>query len=190
MYQKYTTDALILSSRESGENDKVFALFTADFGLVRARASAVRKESSRMRYALQTYARADVSLVRGKRGWRVVGARSFAQGAGKREALAAFARISSLVLRLVQGEERNEYLFAALAEAHAALMAPSSDAWPTIEMVCVARVLFALGYLSGEAVSVALFTTTTYALPHLSEAASRRDELLALINESLGQTQL
>ena len=53
MYQKYHTEALVLGSREQGEADKVFALYTKDFGLVRARASAVRREYSRMRYGLQ-----------------------------------------------------------------------------------------------------------------------------------------
>ncbi|KKW47559.1 MAG: repair protein RecO protein, partial [Candidatus Kaiserbacteria bacterium GW2011_GWA2_58_9] len=74
MYQKYHTEALVLGNRERGENDRVFTLYTEEFGLVRARASAVRTEASRMRYALQNYSRARVALVRGKRGWRIGGA--------------------------------------------------------------------------------------------------------------------
>ena len=74
MYQKYNTEALVLGSRETGESDRVYALFTKDFGLVRARASSVRSEKSLMRYALQNYSRANVSLVRGG-GWRAAGRR-------------------------------------------------------------------------------------------------------------------
>jgi recombinational DNA repair protein (RecF pathway) len=50
MYQKYHTEAIVLGSIERGEADRTIALMTRDFGLVRARASAVRSETSKMRY--------------------------------------------------------------------------------------------------------------------------------------------
>lgn len=190
MYQKYQTTALVLKSSEQGEADKVFALYTRDFGLVRARASAVRAERSKMRYALQNYARADVALVRGARGWRLVGVAALKNAAGTMQSIAAFARVSELVLRLIQGEEKNPYLFAALAEAHDALMRPSCQVWPVIEIVCVARVLYALGYLSAEALETALFTHTAYTGEHLLEAESMRDKLLSSINKAIAETQL
>jgi len=190
MYQKYSTESVVLGSREQGENDRVFALFTRDFGLVRARSSAVRKESSRMRYALQNYARANAALVRGKNGWRVGGAIALQGAIGTRESIAAFARIARLVLRLVAGEEQNPYLFAALKEAHAALMQKPCEAWATIEMVCVARVLHALGYLSSEAFSTTLFTHTAYAEKDMQEAQRMQEKPLSSINEALSETHL
>jgi recombinational DNA repair protein (RecF pathway) len=190
MYQKYQTDALILGSRESGESDRSFSLYTKEFGLVRARASAVRAERSRMRYALQSYARANVSLVRGKRGWRVAGASALRAAAGDSRSVPAFARIAELTLRLVQGQERNDYLFAALAEAHDALMRPECEAHAVIEIVCVARVLYALGYISSEALSTALFTHTAYTGESLLEAETMKDTLLSSINRALSETQL
>ena len=180
MYQKYQTEALVLGSRPSGENDRVFSLYTKDFGLVRARASAVRTERSKMRYALQSYARADVSLVRGGDTSRIAG------GEGAR----AYARIAELTLRLVHGEEKNDFLFATLAEAHDTLMQNSVSAWATIEIVCVARVLFALGYLSAEALQTALFTHTAYGNAHLQEAEGLRDKLLSSINKAIAETHL
>ena len=191
MYQKYQTDALVLGGRESGENDRVFMLYTRDFGLVRARASAVRTEKSRMRYSLQNYSRAHVSLVRGKRGWRLAGAMPQTTALEKdAEGVAAFARIAELVRRLVQGEEKNEYLFAALAEAHVSLMQERCDASPTIEIVCVARALYALGYLSAEALETALFTHTAYTGESLLEAETMRDKLLSSINKAISETHL
>ncbi len=210
MYQKYQTDALVLGSRESGENDRVFVLFTHEFGLVRARASAVRKETSRMRYALQNYARANVALVRGRRGWRLAGASAIKNAHGDTRGLQTFARISELVARLVHGEESNEYLFAALAEAHEALMSAQdldprptslglgpasgwrghSDITGVIEIVCVARVLYALGYISTEALSSALFTHTAYTGESLLEAETMKDRLLSSINKAIAETHL
>lgn len=199
-YQKYHTEALVLGGREAGEADTAVALYTRDFGLVWARASAVRTEHSKMRHALQKLSRADVSLVRGARGWRAAGASCRAAalaGAG----LHAFARASALVLRLVGGEDRNDYLFDALAEAHRALLgdpsAPHSNprnseegAIPTIELVCVARVLYALGYLSAEALDTALLSHTAYGIEHLREAETLRDTLLSSINSAIAETHL
>jgi DNA repair protein RecO len=191
MYQKYHTEALVLGSREYGEADKVFALYTRDFGLVRARASAVRNEHSKMRYALQKYSQANVSLVKGKRGWRVAGAAALQNAAGNVRSITTFARISELVLRLVHGEEKNEYLFAALAEAHGALTQnENAEIFGTIEIVCVARILFALGYISNEALSTALFTHTAYTGESLIEAETLKDKLLSSINKAIAETQL
>ena len=190
MYQKYQTDALILGSRESGENDRSFSLYTKEFGLVRARAAAVRAESSRMRYALQNYALANVSLVRGKRGWRAAGATALKSAVGDSRGISAFARVAELTLRLVHGEEKNNYLFAALAEAHQALVQEQCDAFAVIEIVCVARLLFALGYISEEALSTALFTHTAYTGDSLLEAETLKDKLLSSINRAIAETQL
>lgn len=195
MYQKYQSDALVLGSREQGEADRVYVLYTADFGLVRARASAVRSESSRMRYALQHYSRATVALVKGKRGWRIAGASAHLNldipTVACVEAVSAFARIATLVQRLVQGQERNDYLFAALTEA-LETFATTKDASMVgiIEIVCVARVLYALGYISSEALSTALFTHTAYTGESLLEAESMKDKLLTSINNAIAETQL
>ena len=190
MYQKYQSESLVLSARERGENDRLYALYTRDFGLVRARATAVRKESSRMRYALQTLSYSNVSLVRGKRGWRLAGATAIEGAHGSQKGVAALARIAQLVTRLVHGEEKNEYLFSALAEAHDALMRSSAEGVQIIELVCVARILFALGYLSAEAFQSALFTHTAYGDEQLREAEVLHDKLLSSINKAIAETQL
>jgi recombinational DNA repair protein (RecF pathway) len=190
MYQKYHTDAIALAAYELGEADRTVILFTRDFGLVRARASAVRTEHSKMRYALQNYSRSNVSLVKGKRGWRAAGATALALARGDRRGVAAFARIAELVVRLVQGEETSEYIFAALSDAHEALMVPECEAFGTIEIVCVARILYALGYISNEALSSALFTHTAYTGESLLEAETMKDRLLSSINRAIAETQL
>ena len=191
MYQKYQTEALVLRSYERGEADRVFALFTKEFGLVLARCSAVRRESSRMRYAVQNYAHANISLVRGSTGWRAAGAAAISHIESANICAAkAFARAANLVERLVRGEERNEYLFASLAEAHAALMREPQESHGAIELLCVARVLYALGYVSAEALGTALFTHTAYALPDLVEAETARVKLLSSVNKAISETHL
>ena len=190
MYQKYSTHALVLGSRELGESDKSFSLYTHDFGLIRARASSVRSEKSKMRSALQNYSLANVSLVKGKRGWRVAGATALRIAVGDVQGISTFARISLLTLRLVQGEEKNEYLFAALSDAHESLMQKNVELASTIEIVCVARILYTLGYISSEALESTLFSHTGYGDPHLEEATRLQDQLLLSINKAIAEAQL
>ena len=191
MYQKYHTDAIVLKSYESGESDRVFALYTHDFGLVYARATSVRSEKSKMRYALQTCARAHVSLVKGKNGWRLAGAVTLQTPIGKDiKGVGTFARIAELVVRMVGGEELNTYLFETLAEAHCVLVTTYVESTVTIEIVCAARILYALGYLSTEALESTLFTHTAYASEHLLEAERLQKTLLAHINRAIAETQL
>jgi recombinational DNA repair protein (RecF pathway) len=195
MYEKYQTDAIVLASWENGEADKVYALFTHEFGLVRARASAVRRENSKMRYALQDYSLASVSLVRGKRNWRVAGTRAL-EGLAVTENLKGaqtFGRVADLVTKLVTGEERNEYLYETLLRAREALIVSKFNlepAIPAIEILSVARILYALGYISAEALDTALFTHADFAAEVLREAELKRPKLLASINQALSETQL
>ena len=190
MYQKYNTEGLVLGSRERGEADRVYSLYTRDFGLVTARASAVRRESSRMRYALQNYSASSISLVKGTRGWRVAGAAAEVTPIEKNQkGIAAFARIALLVTRFVAGEEAHEYLFATLSSAHDALIQEGSDA-EIIEILSVARVLYALGYLSVEGLDTELFTHTDYAAKFVAEASALKDDLLTRINNALTETHL
>ncbi len=190
MYQKYHTEAIVLGNTERGEADRTIALMTRDFGLVRARASAVRSERSKMRYASQNYSLSVVSLVKGKRGWRVAGASARVLAVGSVSGVSAFARISELTLRLVAGEEKNEYLYEVLAEAHRVLMDTNVQAVPTIEIVSVARVLYALGYISAEALKTTLFTHTQFGSEVLQEAEILKETMLKSINSAIAETHL
>lgn len=191
MYNKYYTQALVLGSRERGEADKVVTLYTKEFGLVRARATGMRSEASRMRYALQHYARVAASLIRGKQGWRLAGV-SLEQASGNVENTKIFARIAALTERLVQGEETNPLLFSVLSDAHTALMTPQNGVSivTSVEILCVARMLHALGYLSHEALETVFFTHTDYSLESLRAAESEREELLNRINKAIAEAQL
>lgn len=191
MYQKYQTDSLVLRSYERGEADRIFAIFTREFGFVWARASAVRRENSRMRYALQIGGRSLISLVRGNKGWRVAGATALAQLDMHQDSGArAFVRIANLLERLSAGEDPNPYLFDTLIEAHASLMREAEELHGIVELVTVARMLFALGYLSQEAFGTALFAETAYTETGLRAVQDVRPKLLSSVNKALSETQL
>ncbi len=177
MYAKYHTEAVVVSMDVIGENDAYVTLYTADFGLIRARARALREERSRMRYAVQTGAISYVSLIRGTRGWRLAGARA-ESSALEGDAARAYARVLALVDRL-GGEEANDALFEALS-AGRDILAEHPAEWDLIELLSVARVLRALGFLSDEALG--RVPGTSESLPLLR---TERERYLRLVNDAL-----
>jgi len=156
---------------------------------VRARASAVRRENSRQRYALQTGSRARVSLIRGSRGWRIAGAEAAGNIPPENlSALGVFVRLSALLERLLHGEEANLYLFASCASAHGALQMLPREEHHAIELLAVARILYSLGYLSAEALGVAASSTTYDDV--LRTEPEENSALLESVNRALHATQL
>lgn len=190
-YDKYTTDAIVLKSFEQGEANKTLVLFTRDFGLIFAKCVGLRKSESKMRYALQDFSRASASLIRGKRGWRLAGATSICSSSGaSTKGINSFSKIAKLLRRLIQGEEENTYLFDAVREAHMFLLKGREDLVGTVELLCVARILHALGYLSAEAVGEALFKESTYSESQIIEAERVQKMLLQSVNEAIVESQL
>jgi hypothetical protein len=214
MYTKYTTDAIVLAQYNYGEHDKIFTLYTRDFGLIRARAIAVRKMESRQRYALILFTPVSISLVRGVRGWRITGARPIPYLELSRDGVHTYARITQLVMRLVQGEEPNTYLFEVLRGAREACAVPHALALASTELLCVARILFTLGYLSPQALTAAparnathnvagvparnathnvaggLFTHAQYEKKDLHTVEDTKKDMLSTVNRALEETQL
>lgn len=191
MYAKYQTDALVLGTVPHGEADARVTLYTKAFGLVHVRASSLRRESSRMRYGLQSYMRSHVSLVRGASGWRAAGAVSHTSlGDACREARASFARIARLVVRLVPHEDVNESLYVILEHAHLSFGRAASSECALMELVCVARMLHALGYLSTNALGSVYKAEPSFTPDVLSFASINMDSLLVSVNRALSETHL
>ncbi|MBU4480314.1 DNA repair protein RecO [Patescibacteria group bacterium] len=117
----YTTKGIILNSFGIGEADKLFRIFTKDFGLIDATAQGVRKIESKNRYGLQDFSVSDFSLVRGRDIWRITNVAPienlyfvFSNNLDCTENNKKFntvLNIFSLIRRFIQGEEKNENLF-------------------------------------------------------------------------------
>lgn len=161
-YAVYNTKGFILSSSPTGEASRLYSIYTEDFGLIRAKAQGVRLIQSKLRFNLDEYSLCDISLVRGKEFWRLTG--SQAHKAHKETALIR-ARVLNLVRRLVQGEEKNEKLFATL-------LLLVAEEIPS-EVSILTRVLSDLGYLDITSVK-----------------GKTEREIVTLINKAIKETQL
>lgn len=134
-YHIYTTKGIVLSARPLREADRVYSILTRDFGLIRASATGVRKEASKLRGSLEPFILANISLVRGKEFWRITSAEPLRPI----PATAGIGRPLALLERLVQGEAAHPELFE-IVEKHLF----------SEETTLVAHLLHHLGYLKQE----------------------------------------
>src|SRR3989344_2888382 len=107
-----TTEALVLATREVGDGTQILTLLTTDLGLIFARAQGLRELKSKLRYGLQLFSLANVSLVRGQETWRVTNSEPCESLAPEDSTkLILITRVASLLNRLVRGEEAHPELF-------------------------------------------------------------------------------
>lgn len=72
----YTTDAILLGVRESGEHDVLASFFTRDFGKVTAKVRGARKHTTKQGNFLHSFGRTNISFVLGKGGAILTGVTS------------------------------------------------------------------------------------------------------------------
>ena len=149
-YATYITEAIVCGSRDSYTSDRSFLLFTKTMGMLWAEARSVREERSKQRYALQDFSVIRVSLVRGKREWRIGSVESIEnmyQTANSRAARGGVTRVVRLLRQYVRGEESAPALF---SDTHAVLVAMPWCSQETIDTLYdrfMLRTLFHLGYI-------------------------------------------
>lgn len=149
----YNTEAFVLSSRNSGEADKIFELFTKDFGVVAAKATGIRKIESKSRFAVQEFRYVDISLVKGKTYWRLISARPIHE-LNSIKSLSTPSRMRSLQLvqKLAPREEDLSLLFKELVSAYSfsSKTHPNKEEVSGLEALLALKILHALGYWGDE----------------------------------------
>lgn len=156
MAHHYTTPAFILDSRPQGELHMVLTLYTKEFGLLYSVARSARTSASKLRALLQKSCIGELTLVRGKRTWKVVGVQEQVNAyyalRNEPEKLYLLARMYWLLGRLVKGQERNDRLFDLLESFSSHLMSGKCrhEDLPVLERLTALRMLSALGYATDE----------------------------------------
>lgn len=193
-YHIYHTEALILSARPLGEGDRLFHCYTRELGLVAARAKSVREARSRLRYALQTFAHAEIDLVEGKSGWRLISARpitSFRALWEDREKRRIAAELAALLKRLIQGEERHAELFEDILLGLSFLEGVEErHVLGDAELLLVVRLIAALGYWRAEERFAPLLALPGYSRDALHAMPPLRSALLKEVNHALHSSHL
>ncbi len=194
MHHIHHTEAFVLGSRPKGEDSKILILYTRELGLVYAHVQGIRKLSSKLRFTLQDLSRANVDLVRGKEIWRVTTAspihsHTIVTHSPKSERI--ITHIASLLIRLVTGEEANEEVFRAIARAYDLLSAGNdSTDYRMIELLSVARILVALGYISRDILGAGEEGEGNHEAPKAFTDIAYQHRLIRDINQALAASQL
>lgn len=190
----YHTNAIILGSTPVKEADRFFQLLTKDLGLINASAQGVRHMKSKLRYSLQEYQPAQVTLVRGKEVWRITNAVALSWNFPKecqKEAQRAFARIAALVRRMLHGEESIPEVY---EEAHkfGAFLESGNYEYDDIglaEYLAGLRILAYLGYVAPTSSFSELVASEEYA-PLLPKVKEHKRAVVETINVALKASHL
>lgn len=194
MHHIYHTHGFIISSRNTGEANKMLTIYTREMGLVRATCQGVRLSKSKLRFALQDFSYVKVDLVRGKEIWRVTSATnisSFPYARSDKQSLLLIARIGKLIERLCDGEEESGKIFDDFIQA-LYLLDDTSIAVSkreALELHLVLRIMNSLGYI-GESTMLSRYLSTEFDQVEIEELLRERQSIIAHINKALNESQL
>jgi recombinational DNA repair protein (RecF pathway) len=135
----HTTEAVILDHQDFGEANRWCFLLTPDFGLVVARAQGVRELKSKLGGHLSRFSQAQISLVRGRECWRLIGADEVEASRPGLDALQAMSRIAGMLRRLLPEAGADPELFSLVKQGFLTL--------PEKEVALVWNILRLLGYM-------------------------------------------
>ncbi len=135
--EKETTSAIVIGAYDSGESDAMLKLYTRDFGMIFALSKGLKK-SSKLRAHLMLGRVSDITLVKGREVYRVVGARESSEY--KSINLKYFITV---INRLVHGEIKNIRLYDRIIKYG---YVKDVDTL-TLKLAVSAELLIVLGYL-------------------------------------------
>lgn len=192
MHPIHKTESIVLSHRNVKEANRVYSLYTRDFGFIRATAQSVRKGTSKLNAHLQDFSIINVDLVRGRDIWRITNANRSTPLVSINESEIKFAkRFSELLLRLCRGEEANQELFSHIRAVFELLQNSENKKQDigSLEIVAILRTLHLLGYIPEHPIATP-FLSGPISSEILSTLAPHTRELVRTINQSLKETHL
>ncbi len=153
--EKYVTSGIILESYDQGEHDKVYKIFTREFGLLLCHAKSVRKLESKLRAHLLPRSISLVTLVKGREVWRLVGAEKETVEMGY------IHEVVALLKRFVRGEGEHKELYDRLMEF---VTTASSFDEASARLLLYLIILIDLGYADKTVIGITskeMYTTSS-----------------------------
>ena len=188
MRHKYETRGIVLTRSPLGETSALITLLTPELGLVRARAQGLRSPGAKLAPALATFRESELTLVRGKEGWRISGALLDEDWFSRLERAALHrraARVTGLLLRLV-GEGQEPALYGTMRGFFETLATESDELHEAAEMLAVLHMLATLGLDAGALPDV----DDQYSSEVLASVTRDRATYIARINHDLAASGL
>ncbi|MBI2574066.1 MAG: DNA repair protein RecO [Candidatus Wildermuthbacteria bacterium] len=147
---RYRTQGIVLAHTDRGEADRVFTVFTRDFGKLALWGISARSIRSKLRGNMETLAHADIEFVQGKAKKTLTDAVAHSSYPSLRKNLKKLRtalRIAETFRQLVRGEEQDEALWNLLSVALHELELLEDDAsFSLFYFSFFWRLMSALGY--------------------------------------------
>lgn len=193
MHHIYHTHGFILSSRNIGEANKVFTIYTREFGLIKAVCQGIRLHKSKNRFALQDFFYANIDLVRGKEVWRITSAKpieSFVFARSNKESILIIARVSSLLDRLCKGEESSFEIFDDFIQALYLLDDDIiKEKREALEIHLVLRIMNSLGYVGDNGI-LNKYLSSSFEDSKIEILLQERQFIISHINKAISESHL
>jgi len=119
MAEHYRTQGIILRKQDMGEADRVFTVFTKDFGKLKLRAVSERKITSKLRGGLELFYLSEIEFIQGKTHKTITDAFLLSSypclrsNLGRLRMMARFAEVAD---DLIEGQEPDEKIWRLLHE--------------------------------------------------------------------------
>ena len=120
MFTHYRTQGFILKKTDQGEADRIFTVFTSDFGKLEVLAKAVRKIKSKLRSASEIFYLSEIEFIQGKAYKTLTDAILIDNFKNLRKSLARLTvayKISEVFDNLIKGQEPDEKIWQLLNES-------------------------------------------------------------------------
>lgn len=188
------THGFIISSRASGEANKMLTIYTRELGLVHAMAQGVRLSKSKLRFTLQDFSYAKIDLVKGRDIWRVTSATSissFPVLRSNRDSILFMARMASLIDRLCRGEESNTEIFDLLIQSFHLLDDEgfSGESRTALELHTVLGIVHSLGYI-GDGDEISEYLGGEFNHSKTQKLLNEKRSIVSHINRALRESGL
>ena len=124
MFTRYRTRGFIINKTDRGESDRIFTIFTEDFGKLKLLAKGERKIKSKLRVGLELFYLSEIEFIQGKAHKTLTDAILIENFAGIRKDLNKLKiarQITEVLDALVKGEEPDQQIWQLLNETFDAL---------------------------------------------------------------------
>jgi DNA repair protein RecO (recombination protein O) len=124
MTTKYKTKAFIFKKNNINDSDRVFSVFTNEFGRLDIFAKAIRKNTSKLRSGIDTFFMSDIEFIQGKRRKTLTDAaiiEKFNNITGDLERFKTASEIGEILDNFIKGEQKDEKIFNLLNETFSKL---------------------------------------------------------------------
>lgn len=145
MYNLHHTEGIILASADFGEADRIYNIYSKDFGKILVLAKGVRLEKSKLREQLRPHSLVRFSFIEGKEFMRLTDAEEILQLPPDEKTHGIFAQVRVFFERLVKGQEKDEAVWSLLQSILLNTECLTSEGF---EPLFRARLLHRLGYVS------------------------------------------